>query len=280
MNNSPTPGSDTSTPLYYEICGSGPPVVLVHGLGASIYSWRYFREPLQTDYTLYLIDLKGCGKSPKPRDNRYSIQEQVGLIYQLIVEHDLKDLALVGNSYGGGVSLLLSLMLCKKEPNRLSKLILIDSAGYNESLPWYVKLLRTPVLGWLVLTVSPAKLLAKSVLDYCYYNDSLITKEQVLQYAAPLEMTNGKYALRKIAQQAIPDNIDELTKHYKDISVPTLILWGDKDEVIPLKIGHKLDAVIPKSKLVILKNTGHIPQEETPAETIPLVKDFLKNPVT
>ena len=269
----------TKTGLYCEVFGSGDPIIFLHGLGASLYTWRHLKAPLEGDYKLFLIDLKGFGQSSKPRDNRYSIQDQADLVYELILEHDLKNLTVVGNSYGGAVSLLLAIRLCAENPNRLTKLILVDSAGYNELLPWFVKLLRTPVLGCLVVHLSPNKLLARTVLKESYYNDKLITDAQVAAYAEPLGMKNGKYALLKAANQAIPKDIDKWIARYPTISVPTLIIWGDKDKVIPIKIGEKLDAAIPCSKLTTLANTGHIPQEETPIPTVELIKDFLKNSI-
>lgn len=270
----------TNTGLYCESYGSGEPILFVHGLGASIYSWRNMIAPFEKDYRLILIDLKGFGKSPKPKDKKYSVQDQADLLYEFIVEHDLKNLTVVGNSYGGAVSLLLAITMGEKDPGRLSKLVLIDSGGYNESLPWYVKLLRTPVLGWLALHLVPAKSNARKILKFSYYNDKLITDEQVAEYALGLSSPGGKSALLRTAKQAIPKNIDELVAKYPTISVPTLILWGEKDEVIPLKIGNKLDAAIPCSKLELIPLTGHVPQEETPGGTIPLIRDFLKNSIS
>ncbi len=268
-----------TTNLYYETCGAGDPMIFLHGLGASVYTWRNVIAPLEVNNKLFLFDLKGFGKSPKPRDDNYSIVEQADLIYQFIQEEDLKNLILVGNSYGGAVSLLVSIMLCDKDPGRLSKLILLDSAGYDELIPWYVKVLRTPILGWLVVHLSPAKTLAKTVLKESYYNDNLITDAQVAAYATPLGMPNGKYALLKAAQQAIPEDIDTWIDKYPTISVPTLLIWGDDDMVIPVQIGHQLRAAIPCSKLVTIPDTGHIPQEETPVPSIDLIKDFLKNSI-
>lgn len=269
----------TKTGLYCETYGSGDPIIFIHGLGASLYTWRNMKAPLEANNKLFLVDLKGFGQSPKPRDNRYSLYDQADLIYQLILEHDLKNLTVVGNSYGGAVSLVVSIRLCAENPNRLSKLILIDSAGYDELIPWFVHLLRTPVLGWLVVHLSSNKKLAKTVLDESYYNDNLITAAQIAAYAAPLGMKNGKYALLKTAKQAIPKDFKKLIAKYPTISVPTLLIWGDKDKVIPIKIGQKLDAAIPCSKLTTIADTGHCPQEETPIPTIDLVKDFLKNSI-
>ena len=254
-------------------------MVFLHGLGASIYTWRKVKDPLAASNKLFLIDLKGFGKSPKPRDDRYSSLDQADLIYDFILDNDLKNLTVVGNSYGGAISLLLAIRLCEENPNRLSKLVLIDSAGYNKLIPWYVKLLRIPILGWLIVHLASNKTLAKTVLEESYYNDQLITDADVEAYAQPLGMENGKYALLKAAKQAIPGDFEGWIAKYPTISVPTLILWGEYDTVIPVEIGEMLDAAIPCSKLTIIPNTGHIPQEETPTPTIELIKDFLKNSI-
>ncbi len=279
MTPTPSEPCTTSTGLYCEIYGSGDPILFIHGLGASTYTWRNMIEPFQTNYQVILIDLKGFGKSPKPHDNSYSIGDQVDLLYQFIQEKNLQKLTLVGNSYGGAVSLFLSLKLIKNDPGRLIKLALLDSAGYPKPLPCYVKLLRCSILGWLVLHLLPSKTLARKILKLSYYNPTLITEEQVEQYAAPLDMKGGKRALQKVAQQAIPKNIEEIIAEYPTINVPTLILWGSDDKVIPIEIGHKLNAAIPCSKLITIPITGHVPQEESPAATIPLLEDFLKNSI-
>lgn len=281
QNMSPTPTTPctTSTGLYCEIYGSGDPILFVHGLGASLYTWRFMVAPLQTNYQVILIDLKGFGKSPKPHDNSYSIQDQVELLYQFIQEKNLTNLTLVGNSYGGGVSLLLSLKLIEKDPGRLTKLILLDSAGYKKPIPSYVKLLRCSVLGWLALRIVSNKSLAHRILKLSYFNPDLITEPQIAAYAAPLGMKGAKRALQKVAQQAIPKDIDKLIAKYPTIKVPALILWGDHDKVIPIDTGNKLKAALPCSKLITIPKTGHVPQEESPNATIPLIQDFLQNPI-
>lgn len=278
----PIPTSTTcggTTGLYCETYGSGDPVMFIHGLGASLYSWRNMVAPLETDYKLILLDLKGFGKSPKPNDKRYSVQDQADLLFKIILEQDLKNLTLVGNSYGGAVALLLTLTLLEKAPGRLIKLVLVDSAGYDKLLPWHLKLLRTPVLGWLALHLIPARCNAKSILKFSYYNDKLITDAQITAYAQPLTLPGAKRALLRTAKQAIPKNIKQLIAKYPTISVPTLIIWGAKDKVIPIEIGNMLDEAIPCSKLVQIPLTGHVPQEETPDPTVAHIKDFLKNSI-
>lgn len=278
MSGDPPDGPCTSTTgLYCEIYGSGDPVLALHGLGASVYSWRKLKGRLP-EHKLILVDLKGHGKSPKPHDKHYSIPEQADLILQFILEQDLKKLTVMGNSYGGAVSLLVAIRLCQEEPGRLSKLILIDSGGYNQDLPWHLKLLRTPVLGWLALHLLPPSMNALTVLLYAYYKKRLITWEQIKAYSKPIGSPGGRQALLQVAKQALPDNIDEITSKYSTISVPTLIVWGRDDKVIPLAIGEMLDQAIPDSRLLIIEQAGHVPQEEKPEETIAPILKFLKDP--
>lgn len=277
MHSNPLSSSlRTETGLHCEVCGSGDPILAIHGLGASIYTWRNLKGRLP-NHKLILLDLKGHGESPKPRDTRYTIPDQAELVLEFIREQNLKNLTLVGNSYGGAVSLLVSIRLCKEDPGRLSNLILIDSGGYNQDLPWHLKLLRRPGLGWLALHLVPPGMNALTVLLYSYCKRRLITWEQIRAYAKPIGSRGGRHALLQVAKQAVPDNFEELTARYPTISVPTLIVWGRDDRVIPLAIGRMLNEAIPDSRLVILDEAGHVPQEEKPDETIAAILKFLKD---
>jgi len=261
--------------LHHKIYGSGNPVLCIHGFGASLFSWRNFVAPISKNYQLILIDLKGFGNSPKTPDSNYSTKDHVDLIYKFIVDHDLKNLTLVGNSFGGALSLWLSMMLLEKQPGRLRSLILIDAGAYKEYIPLYVKLIGVPIIGAAAVYLIPARCMAKSVLKLAYYDPGKITAEQIASYAAPLAAPGGKHALLETGKQIIPPNIDELTAKYKDINVPTLLIWGEQDKVISLKVGELLDQAIPNSTLKKINRCGHVPQEEKPEETVPLVLDFL-----
>lgn len=272
----------TKSGLYYAIYGtSGQPLLAIHGLGASMYSWREFVKVPNTfpGYQIFLIDLKGSGNSEKPHDKNYSILTQRDLVYDFILEQKLTNLTLVGNSYGGAVSLILALKLIKNNQGLLRKLILIDSGGYNLLLPWYLKLLRTPVLGWLALHLLSPRQAAYTVLKNAYYNRDLITEPQIAAYAAPIGSPGGRYALLQISKGVIPPGIDKITSEYPKLKVvPTYILWGLNDKVIPLKIGEMLHAAIGGSRLELINECGHVPQEEKPAETICWMKEFLGLP--
>jgi pimeloyl-ACP methyl ester carboxylesterase len=266
----------SSIKLYHEIYGQGDPLLCIHGFGASLYSWRNFIEPFAKDYQLILIDLKGCGKSPKPLDKKYSTQDHADLLYQFILEHDLRNLTLIGNSFGGALSLLLSIMLVDAgESARLKSLVLIDAGAYKEYIPAYLKLLSVPLINLGVYLV-PSRLAVRAILRKAYYDPSKITEDQIAAYTAPIAAPGGKHALRETGSQLVPANFDQLIKRYKEIKAPALIVWGRQDKIIPLKVGELLNQDIANSALKIIEECGHAPQEEKPEETVPLVLEFLK----
>ena len=262
--------------LHYKIYGAGDPVLCIHGFGASLFSWRNFVDPLSQNYQLILIDLKGAGNSPKPLDAHYSTQDHADLIYKFILDHDLNNLTLVGNSFGGALSLLLSIMLLEKEPGRLRALVLIDPGAYKQYLPLYVKIIGVPIIGALAIYLIPAWCMARSILKLAYYDPKKITVEEIAAYAAPIASPGGKHALLETGKQIIPPNIDELVAKYKDINVPTLIIWGQQDKIISPEAGKLLVKAIPNSTLEWIDQCGHVPQEERPEATVPLVLGFLQ----
>ena len=264
----------TPVKLNKEVYGAGDPILCLHGMGGSTFSWRHLIAPFSRNNKLILVDFKGCGKSPKPHDAHYSIHDHADSIYQIIVEENLTNLTLVGNSLGGAVALILAIKLCEQEPQRLSKLILIDSGGDKKFLPSHLKLIRC-FLGGPIIHLMPSKFATRMVLRFCYYDKSKVTREQVEAYAEPLASAGGRHALLQTARQCIPADADELVAKVKTISVPTLIVWGREDVVIPLEAGERLHQAIPNSTLAVIEQCGHIPQEEKPEATIALISKFL-----
>jgi pimeloyl-ACP methyl ester carboxylesterase len=263
--------------LNYETYGKGNPIIFLHGLGGSLYTWRHLIGPLAPHYRLILFDLKGSGESPKPHDDKYSMFDQAELIYRFILQNDLHKVTLVGHSFGGGVALLLALKLTQRNPSRLSRLILIDTVSYPQKSPVVIRMLRMPLLGWLGLYLIPDKTKVRNMMESLYYDDSKISPEDVEAYAAPLSLPGAKYALRQTARQIIPDNIDEIIGMYPRINVPTLIIWGREDKIIPLENGVRLHQAIRNSQLVVIDRCGHDPPEERPEEVIEVMRKFLRD---
>jgi pimeloyl-ACP methyl ester carboxylesterase len=133
------------------------------------------------------------------------------------------------------------------------------------------------VLGALAVYLTPAKFMARSILKLAYYDKDKITAEQIAAYAAPIASPGGKHALIETGKQIIPPNIDQLTARYKDINLPTLIIWGKQDKIISPQAGDLLAQAIGSSTLKSIDKCGHVPQEEKPEDTIPLVLNFLQS---
>ncbi|HIJ75368.1 MAG TPA: alpha/beta hydrolase [Deltaproteobacteria bacterium] len=262
--------------INYEDQGQGQPIILLHGFGAGTYTWRHILTHFSKAYRVIAIDLKGHGLSDKPRDNNYSVADQGDIIYEFIKEHSLDNVTLVGNSMGGAVSITTYLMQCDHGTNYISKLVLIDSASYRQRLPVFISVLRIPIINVLLPCLTSTKFRARNVLQEAFFDRTGITEDMVASYASYLSLPGSSYALTKTAQQIVPSNIDEVTERYKSITIPVLIIWGEKDTIIPLEVGRKLAANIPNSKLVVIPNCGHIPQEECPSQAIEAMESFMQ----
>ncbi|MBL8499164.1 MAG: alpha/beta hydrolase [Nitrosomonas sp.] len=256
--------------------GAGEPVLLIHGFGASSYSWRHVIEPLAQKNRVITIDLKGFGDSPKPRDDAYSVYEQARLVRNFILENDLKNLHIIGHSYGGGVALAVSIYLSASNPGLQKSLVLIDSIAYPQELPGFVKILATPVLGPLITYAVPNTFQVKNLLQIVYFNDDLIPQEAVDHYAADLGKPDAKYALLTSVRQMLPTDLQQFSDNYASLTIPTLIIWSREDEIVPLAVGKRLHENLPNSKLVIMSDVGHAVQEEKPSLLLPHLRSFLE----
>lgn len=263
--------------INYLQCGTGEPILLLHGFGASTYSWRYIVDGLCEDYKIIAIDLKGFGLSDKPTDNKYTVRDQSEMVMAFIHQYRLNNVTLVGHSFGGAVALFTYLEMMQSIESTISKMILLDSASYNQEFPYFISILRTPILNRISLTLLPDKVNTRMILKKAFYDDSKITEEMTEVYASYLDTPGAYHALIATAKQIVPSKIETITHRYKDINIPVLLVWGENDEIVPLSIGRSLSEEIPKAELRVIRGCGHVPQEECPKETIGIIKSFLAN---
>jgi pimeloyl-ACP methyl ester carboxylesterase len=261
--------------LYYSEQGKGPPVLLIHGFGASTFTWRHIAPELAKTHRVIAVDLKGFGQSDKPFDGRYSVYDQAELLAQLIEDKDLRNLTLVGHSFGGGVALLLALEANQRLDGRITRLVLLDSIAFPQNIPVFFRLLDVPVVSQLGVRMVPPSVQTRLALQIAYFDDSKIDPEEVELYAAPLKTAAGKHAIIYSARQIVPEDIAELSERYKTMELPTLILWCDHDRIVPLEVGIKLRRTLPNSTLRLVEDCGHMPQEEQPASTLSQILGFI-----
>jgi pimeloyl-ACP methyl ester carboxylesterase len=255
--------------------GSTATLVLIHGLGASLESWCDVHPRLAAEFSVVRIDLKGSGHSSKPDDAKYSSRDQARLLADFIAAIGLTDVVLIGHSFGGAVALLTHLETADQTPSRrISGLVLINSAGYAQKVPWFVRGIRSPAFRGLAF-VTPPWLIARFVLKRFFFVKSRVTRERIDRYAYFFDLPGSLEAFISTAQQIVPADAESIERQFSSIRVPTLIIWGANDPVIPLSHAHRFHADIAGSELRILEDTGHVPHEERPDVVADLISGFV-----
>ena len=256
----------------------GDTVVLVHGFGASLESWNDIYPALSAKYSVLRLDLRGHGLSGKPLDSLYSLADQAEVLRTLIRNLSLQRVHLVGHSYGGGVVLMAYLSNRNNtvgDAINIRSLVLIDSAGYRQSFPFFVTAVEKPTLQFLS-NLFPATLRARVLLHKIMSVKSQITEERIHRYAKYFDLPGASHAIGEAARALIPPDLDELVQKYRTIAVPCQIIWGEEDPAIPLDFGKRFANEIPNARLSTLPRTGHVPHEERPLETLKIIQTFIK----
>ena len=272
-------------PLHVRTLGPGPApdvdtFVMIHGYGGSSFTWRHWAPGLARRGHVVLVDLKGHGAAPKPDDGRYGPADHAELVERLVLERGLRRVTLVGHSLGGGVVLLtvlrlLDAALASGLDSPVRRLVLVAGAAYEQRLPPFVTLSHHPRLGMLLMRALGASLVVRFVLRSIVYDPDSIDGEQVAGYAQPLRSRETIRALIASARRIVPENLAELTLRYPRIDVPTLLLWGRHDPVVPLAVGERLSRELPRARLRVMEACGHLPPEEHPADSLAIVEAFL-----
>ncbi len=262
--------------------GMGRPVVALHGFIATLESWRRL-VPLVPGRELWLFDLKGHGASPCPADGKYAVQDQADLVLARIFKEDMRELTLIGHSFGGGVALLVAIALIKEGKGRLARLVLIDSLAFPEALSWWAKGLRSiwplaygtvPLFALSETAAIGAVRMGLRVL--CRHPEN-ITAAAIQAYAGNLRQPARASALIQTGKNLIKPLYAEIENNLPIINVPTLIIWGREDPLVPLQpSSSRLHEGIKGSKLVIPgERCGHIPHEELPDPVLGEIAAFL-----
>lgn len=252
--------------------------LLIHGYGATSYMWRHWVEPLSRRGRVLLVDLKGFGAAPKPDDDRYSPLDLSRAVVDLIRELDLRRLTVVGQSLGGGVTLLTALTLQDESEHgqgRLGRLVLLAPAAYRQRLPPLVPLSKRPRMSTALIRLVGARRVVRWVLRSIFHDPGSVTDDMVAEYTRPITTAEGLRAAFAVGRKILPPDIDILSRRYGELDVPTLLLWGDHDRVIPLWVGERLERELPDARLVVVDACGHVASEERPFESLAIVERFL-----
>jgi pimeloyl-ACP methyl ester carboxylesterase len=246
----------------------GAPVVFIHGLGASLYSWRHtLPAVLAAGYRVIAFDNRGFGFSDRPAHG-YSNPAYARLVTALLDSLGVASAVLVGHSMGGAIAAEVALA----HPDRVRGLVLIDAAGYGVRWPGILKLARCPVIG-AVATGLRARWTAGRLLRSTYADPAKVTEADVDQYYAPVPQPDYGRALRSVLREF---RFDTLVGRLGAIQAPTLVLWGTEDRWIPLRDGSRLAAELSRAAFIAIPHAGHAAAEEAPDEVNRLLIAFLK----
>jgi pimeloyl-ACP methyl ester carboxylesterase len=261
--------------------GKGRPVVALHGFIATLESWRGL-VPLLADREVWLFDLKGHGASPCPDDGKYTVQDHADLVLARIFKEDMRGVTLIGHSFGGGVALLVAIALIREGAGRLASLVLIDSLAFPEGLSAWARLLRAV---W-ALAYVPVPLFAISQaiaigavrmgLRIICRRPENITAAAIHAYAGNLRQPARASALIQTGKNLTAPHYAGIKESLNVIDVPTLIVWGRQDPLVPLEPSSRaLQDGIKGSKLLVVDDCGHIAHEEHPTPVLKQVAAFL-----
>ena len=260
--------------VHYQKFGdpSKPPVILIHGYTASVYVWKSV-APMLADAGFHVIavDLLGFGYSEKPSWFDYSIQAQARMISRFMSRIGIGRAIIVGSSYGGAVALNLTL----DYPERVEKLVLSDAVCNDE--PKNHPIIRLASIRGVGEVITPLLIDSKAFMRYrmqgtlAKSNHHMITKERLQSIRRPLHAVD---AHRSVLATSRNWNANRLEQDAHLINQQTLIIWGEQDTVIPIKNGYKLHGEIMNSRFVVLKDCGHVPQEEKSEIFAELVSEF------
>lgn len=264
--------------VYYEQSGSGDPVlVLLHGFGASAYSWRGITPRLAMLGTVIAYDRPAFGFTERPMPgewqtgvNPYQASCQPQLLIGLLDELGIDQAILVGHSAGGRVAVQTALAY----PERVSALVLVDPALYgNLGSPWLQALSGLPQVNRL----GPR--LVRSIqtrgVDFIYrawHDPALVTEDVLTGYQAPLRLANWDRALWELSKAA---NDAPLANRLAELDLPALVVTGDNDQIVPAAESIRAAQEIPGAQLAVFTNCGHVPHEECGVEFLAAVEPFL-----
>lgn len=264
--------------VHYRIEGlanDSIPLVLLHGTGASLHTWDGWVNALKTERKIIRLDLPAYGLTGPNPTSDYSQEFYATFVNDLLTKLGVKQCIIAGNSLGGSIAWNFAV----KYPEKVSKMILVDAGGYamkSKSVPIAFQVAGWPVVKNLFKYVTPRSIVQKSV-ENVYADKSKVSEDLIDRYfELSLREGNRQAFIDRMSEFRNKGIINDKTAKIKDLTMPTLIIWGDKDLLIPLEVGEKFHAALPNDTLVVFKNLGHTPMEEDAEKTVAVVKDFLK----
>jgi pimeloyl-ACP methyl ester carboxylesterase len=247
------------------------PIVLIHGTGSYLHAWEGWVPALREQRRVITFDLPGFGLTGPSPDGNYSLDAAVRFVVALLDKLGVAHCVLGGNSLGGAISWATAII----EPSRVDKLILVDAGGYASrsiSIPLGFQIARMPGINQMLSHTLP-RFLIESGMRNVFGDPAKVTQEMVDRaYEITLREGNRQAMVARFNQ---PRGSAALAARIPEIKVPTLIIWGGRDRLVPPDDAERFHRDIAGSTLAMFDELGHAPEEEDPAATVAAVKQFL-----
>jgi pimeloyl-ACP methyl ester carboxylesterase len=247
------------------------PIVLLHGISASLHTWEGWVAVLQTKRRVISLDLPGFGLTGPFPDGDYRMSHYSAFLGHVLDQLQVPRAVVAGNSFGGQLAWQFAL----DYPQRVERLVLVDAAGYPRnatSMPIGFRLAQIPALAPLMANLLPRQMIESSIRNV-YGDPDKVSDELIDRYYQLTLRAGNREALR---QRFIQSESGQSYTRIAEIKVPTLIVWGGRDQLIPPVNAERFKRDIKGSRLVLFDDLGHVPQEEDPARTVAVLMDFLE----
>ncbi len=247
------------------------PIVLLHGTSASLHTWEGWVAALQAKRRVISLDLPGFGLTGPFPDGDYRMSHYSAFLAHVLDQLQVPRAVVAGNSFGGQLAWQFAL----DHPQRVERLVLVDAAGYPRnatSIPIGFRLAQIPALAPLMANLLPRQMIEASIRNV-YGDPSKVSDELIDRYYELTLRAGNREALR---QRFIQAEAGQGFTRIAELKVPTLIIWGGRDELIPPDNAERFKRDIQGSRLVLFDDLGHVPQEEDPARTVAVLMGFLE----
>lgn len=247
------------------------PIILIHGTASSLFTWDSSVLILKENHRVIRFDLPAFALTGPNPEKDYSMEYYNHFVDSFLIKLNIHQCILVGNSLGGTIAWRYSLL----HPEKVAKLVLVDAGGMLPAMPpkgsTGFKIAQMPVFSSIVKYITPKILVIKSLRE-TYGDPSKVKDWQGSLYFDMLLREGNREAL--VDRLKFNFLLDETAK-IMQIKTPTLIVWGDKDQLIPVENAYRFNKVIANSELEVMKGIGHIPMEESPTEFANRVRMFI-----
>ena len=262
----------------YRRGGDGPVILLIHGIAGSSRTWNEVMPLLATDYTVIAPDLLGHGESAKPMGD-YSLGAYASGIRDLLRVLDVPSATVVGQSFGGGVAM----QLAYQHPECCERMVLVGSGGLGREVSWMLRWLTFPGTEYIMPALFPSFMRDRADGVGRLMNRagirSVRVEEMLRSYTSLADSPNRKAFVRTLRAVIDPggQTISALDRLYLAESVPTLIVWGDHDDIIPVSHAYAAHEAIAGSQLAIMPGATHFPHAEQPERFAEILTEFMAN---